>query len=368
MKYQADMCGVPERDRSREVIITIWVLFTLVVVCVFCRFLARSNRLFNGPGYSWDDWMIAIAMPCLLAGNTMSDIMARRGLGHDIWMLEPDQIEDILMLFWTNQFTYIAMLLFTKISILLLYLRVFPHHAVGPWFHKTVYILIGLMSAYAISMWFAIAFECNPISYAWTSWRDEPGGYCVDLLALIYSCAALNIVFDFLVFALPIPQVWKLQLNMRAKVAVSLTFLVGLFATICSIVRLQYLVKWGHSENPSWDYVDLTIWSLVEGNAVVICACMPPMANLFKKFFAQATTYFSSRSKGGSDYYNKSSGSANHNMDRLGPPDGGIKKMETTTVAYDRAPSERSGDDEVELMAKGKDPRWEADEMPRRFV
>lgn len=259
------------------------------------------------------------------------------------------------------------MLLFTKVSILLLYLRIFPSHIVSPWFRLSVLILIALMFAYGISMWFAIVFTCTPIDYAWHNWKGEGNGTCIDTLALIYSCAALNIVLDLLVFALPIPQVWQLQLNKRAKVGVCATFLVGLFATICSIVRLQYLVKWGNSPNPSWDYVDLTIWSLIEGNVVVICACMPPMSNLIRRFWHKSSSYFS-RSKG-TDYYSKSGHSAGHEMEMGQDPRAKktIAKTETTTVAYDdRAPSERT--DEVELVVKGHDPRWHPDEVPRRFL
>lgn len=68
------MCGAPIRDRHHEPIVTAWTLFAFALVCVIARFFARSNRLFNGPGYGWDDWFVLIDMPILLAGNTMTHI------------------------------------------------------------------------------------------------------------------------------------------------------------------------------------------------------------------------------------------------------------------------------------------------------
>ncbi|KAI7348839.1 hypothetical protein KC320_g6410 [Hortaea werneckii] len=210
------------------------------------------------------------------------DQMTRIGLGKDTWMLEPQHITDVLYMFFVLEFVYIGILVVTKISILLLYLRIFPS-TVSTWFRVTIWIVIGLCSAYCLAMWFSILFECDPIGYNWTRWDGEHEGSCINARALIYSSSTINIVLDLMVFFLPFPKLIKLEVSGRKKVGICLTFVLGLFVTICSAVRLQYLVRWGDSKNPTWDYNPIAIWSAVEGDVSIICCCLPAMAGPIKK-------------------------------------------------------------------------------------
>jgi hypothetical protein len=57
--------------------------------------------------------------------------------------------------------------------------------------------------------------------------------------------------------------------------------------TACSAVRLTTLVKWAKSGDPTYDYSNVAIWSLIETMAAVICACMPGMAGLMRRIFAR---------------------------------------------------------------------------------
>jgi hypothetical protein len=74
------------------------------------------------------------------------------------------------------------------------------------------------------------------------------------------------------------------------------TFLVGLFVTICSVIRLKSLIGWTKSSNPTMEYANLAVWSLVELDVGVICACMPGMAGLFRRLRKNSTEYLRSRS------------------------------------------------------------------------
>lgn len=270
-------------------------------------------------------------------------------------------------LFYANEIVYVGVVALTKISILLLYLRISPRATTSQWFRNTCYILIALISSYAISMWFSIICQCTPIDYFWTQWDRMHKGKCININALIFTNSAINILYDLLVFFLPFPKIWELHLSGRKKFAVSMNFLVGLFTTICSIVRLQYLVKWGNSTNPTWDYTELTTWSLVEGNITVVCACLPPMANLMKKWWKKTGSYVSSRNK--SRGYSKGSAASQSVSDRrsgVKTSKKSISKTATTVIRYDdRAPS--ANGDEVELVSKITDPAWDSGQ-PQQFV
>lgn len=81
----------------------------------------------------------------------------------------------------------------------------------------------------------------------------------------------------------------KLETDWKTKIGVILTFMLGLFVTICSIVRLKFLAGWSSSTNPTYDYANLALWSLIELNAGVICACLPGMASLFRRIKKERT-------------------------------------------------------------------------------
>lgn len=82
---------------------------------------------------------------------------------------------------------------------------------------------------------------------------------------------------------------------MKKKIGIICTFLVGLFVTICSAIRLRALIGWNKSTNPTMDYANLAAWSLVELDVGVICACMPGMAGLFRRLKKQSSDYIRSR-------------------------------------------------------------------------
>jgi hypothetical protein len=74
-------------------------------------------------------------------------------------------------------------------------------------------------------------------------------------------------------------------MNFRKKLAVGSMFAVGVFVTVCSIIRLGTALKWGKSINPTYDYKNLAVWSLIEIDTGVICACMPGIANLMRRIW-----------------------------------------------------------------------------------
>lgn len=55
--------------------------------------------------------------------------------------------------------------------------------------------------------------------------------------------------------------------------------------TVVSIVRLQSLVNFSNSSNPTWDNLLVSQWSTIEVNVGIICACMPTLRLILLKIF-----------------------------------------------------------------------------------
>lgn len=52
-----------------------------------------------------------------------------------------------------------------------------------------------------------------------------------------------------------------------------------------SILRLQSLIDFASSNNPTWDHWDLTNWSAIEINVGIMCACLPSLRLLLVRMF-----------------------------------------------------------------------------------
>lgn len=162
--------------------------------------------------------------------------------------------------------------------------------------------MIGALIVYGVALCIYFSLECQPVSYFWKQWDGEHEGQCNNIRLATYVGSAINICFDLVVFFLPVPKLMKLQVrDTRRKVGVVLTFLVGLFVTLCSIIRLKYLAQIGQYTNATYHYNDIGLWSGLEGDVGVICACMPSIAGPILYFFRETVAKkLSSASKSGS--------------------------------------------------------------------
>lgn len=136
--------------------------------------------------------------------------------------------------------------------------------------------------------------------------------------------------------------------------------------TACSIARLRFLSSWASSPNPSYDYGDLAVWSLIELYAGVICACLPGMASLFRRIRNQHSERKKSslgNSLGGSRGFTAMSSSQSQTGTKSFSGGGGgdckneAAIMKTTSVSVAYFPRDAAGDaqsDEVELMERNE--------------
>ena len=66
---------------------------------------------------------------------------------------------------------------------------------------------------------------CQPVKF---NWDRTVSGSCGNLGTAEMAAAAINMVLDVLIVLLPLPVVWKLQMPTQKKLAVTVTFALGL--------------------------------------------------------------------------------------------------------------------------------------------
>lgn len=189
-------------------------------------------------------------------------------------------------MFYLGELFYNAIIMLTKVSLVFLYLRIWSKDSASKAFRVSCWTIIGLLNAIWITGALVIIFQCTPINYTWLRITGTVTGTCIHIEPFTYAYGAINIATDVLVFILPIHGLLKLKISWQKKFGLCSVFLVGFLVTICSIVRLQYLVRLSDSINISWDFQYIGMWSLVEANCSVVCCCMPAMAGLVQRVWS----------------------------------------------------------------------------------
>ncbi|TWU74313.1 hypothetical protein ED733_005756 [Metarhizium rileyi] len=119
-------------------------------------------------------------------------------------------------------------------------------------------------------------FQCSPVSRYWTQYVDRnASGYCININSFASIHGAFKIAIDVWMIVLSLSQIQRLELHWKKRVGVTFMFLLGTFVTVVSILRLQSLVNFANSTNPTWDNWIVGWWSTIEVNVGMICTCLP---------------------------------------------------------------------------------------------
>ncbi|EME82506.1 uncharacterized protein MYCFIDRAFT_154994, partial [Pseudocercospora fijiensis CIRAD86] len=290
------MCGRPIRDTRRTIQISATTYQTTEAVAYLLRIASKIHVQWPWNGRAkiftqlwWDDVVITAALLMSLGEASLARPISSPGLGQDIWTLLPHQVDRFAKMFFYGELFYIIGLSTVKISICLSYLRFFA----SPRFRKLVFVVILLNLLYMLGFTIPTIFQCTPVSYWWKEWDHARKGHCIAktkrrLQGLVWTSAGFNILLDMIVLGMPVPLVWKMELNTRKKILVIFMFTCGLFITAISILRLHSLVKFGDTMNPTWDYRWMARWSTIELAGMVVCACMPGIRNFIRRLWPEA--------------------------------------------------------------------------------
>ncbi|KAJ0335251.1 hypothetical protein COL922a_009516 [Colletotrichum nupharicola] len=202
--------------------------------------------------------------------------LASKAMKLSVWGAD-DTVIMIAFLLYVLEFYYIG-LASIKASILFLFLKIFPDNR----FRKILWLMQGLNLLVGLSFIILCFCECQPINFFWNGWDGEHEGTCLDLNRVGLGHVALNITLDIVMLLLPITQLYKLQMDRKKKLGVMAMFLVGIFLTIVSILRIKTLTAFATSLNTTSDSVAVVLWAYVELGVGVVVACLPNVRQLLK--------------------------------------------------------------------------------------
>jgi len=201
----------------------------------------------------------------------------------------------------------------TKTSILIFYLRMSRN--TQKILRIASYVTLGVVNIAGVVLTFLNAFQCSPVSAAYDPTKSNQK--CISIVTLYLCSAPVNIITDLAILVLPIPVLTGMRLPQRQKTILILTFALGVFVTIVDVVRIYYLQqavdtqaiaqsRLGTGIDFAWTASTALMWSAVEVNVGIICACIPTLKPLVKRILPSMIT---DRSRSGSGSNIEKSGS-----------------------------------------------------------
>ncbi|KAK7458393.1 integral membrane protein [Colletotrichum acutatum] len=325
-------CGFPYSDQTSNIHLISGVVTAIGVIFILMRMATKIAKL---SAWGADDTVILVAFALFIGFFVELFYFVKAGLGKDIWTLHDYEITYFLKLLFVLEFFYIIGLGVVKASILFFFLKIFPDRGFRRilWFMQILNMLVVL--SYVI-LCFA---QCQPFSHFWNGWDGAHEGHCVDLNRIGLSHVSLNITLDIIMLILPITQIYKLQLNRKKKIGVMAMFLVGVFLTIVSILRIKTLIAFATSLNTTADSVAVVLWAYVELGVGIVVACMPNVWQLLKtlppKVIQLSTTLASNISHSGT----RTRPSSQIFLDKQSPTKQSFTESSSTQVASASSPS-----------------------------
>ncbi|KUI59730.1 hypothetical protein VP1G_06966 [Cytospora mali] len=294
----------------RSVLIGTSVLFIILpIAAVGLRFYSRS--IINAR-LGIDDW-ITIPSMLICIGLAVNQIVATTlgGLGTHQQLVDGQLAHtDQLYTYEKTKYTYQVLgtigLCVIKLSVLFFYRRIFTVRA----FRILNNCFIGLTIAWGVAFTFTVAFQCYPVSTFWNKFESEYAGHCVVVQKLYLAVALSDMLLDIIIFVLPIPHLYSLQMPLRRKLAVGAIFFLGSIVVACGITRV-IIFEWVISfmtVNPmlwvtdtTWYSSGVLFWHLTENVVGLVGCCLPTYRPFFKKHLSMIRLSKSGSSSNTSD-------------------------------------------------------------------
>ncbi|KAK3377577.1 hypothetical protein B0H63DRAFT_435777 [Podospora didyma] len=258
----------PRESYQVNIIACASITWFLGATFVALRFYTRGRLLHN---LGAEDWFILVAL--VFSGATCAGMIeqATYGLGKHALDVHPAVMMVMARAGWYTILWYMLALLFTKVSILLLYIRILSYqHA-----RYAVYAIMSVV-VFANGVWTlaTVVTACIPLQAFWNP-AGTPGASCRPT-SYWYANTGLHIGTDVLLYILPLPIIINLQVKTRQKVAL-----------VCaiSVVRLWELVEENTRADFTFDNVSISYLTCIEINAAIACACCMTLKPLVSRVF-----------------------------------------------------------------------------------
>ncbi|KAL5362334.1 hypothetical protein BJX96DRAFT_177061 [Aspergillus floccosus] len=262
-----------------------------LAISTFCVGMRLYTKLLITKSPGWEDFSCVLAWLGLIVYAIVTFEADRHGNGYHQWEVNATDLQEFSKLANVSQIIYGPIIFVTKLSIFLLYLRIFAPSTKSKT-HIFIQVLIWVNLLFYTANTIVKIFECTPRSKIWD--RDIPG-LCININSLIMTAAVFNVLSDFLILLLPIVCVGRLQMKLSKKLATSAVFAAGAFGCVSSIMRLVASVSNESMHDKTFDWFPEFLWTTAEITSGIVASCLPAVPSVFRLFFQKTRTMLSER-------------------------------------------------------------------------
>ncbi|KAI2765745.1 hypothetical protein DTO012A8_9035 [Penicillium roqueforti] len=266
----------PEIEAASQyrLILGVCLSLTILMVCtvslrLFLR--ARASR------WAAADYVMVVSMAFSVIYSALCISQSRYGLGLPLKQRPAANYSTYTKINYAGRPFYQIGIAGFKASLCLSYLRLISGTS-KRLYRIVIWIVIAASTLGHIAGALSLLFNCTPIR---RSWNAHVPGTCLPVGGLFYGLAIYTIITDVTIIVLPIPLLLSLNIKTAQKAGVVCLFLLGLFTTVCSIMRLTQIQRVAFGDGNS---TMLVLWGTIEFNVGNIVTCIPYLAPLLKGF------------------------------------------------------------------------------------
>ncbi|KAH3401831.1 hypothetical protein ACP6JB_001910 [Aspergillus fumigatus] len=225
------------------------MVFGMIFSIIYNALCIARKRSPSGPYKSM------IHDPCLQLQKAVMDWGYR-------WLCGQSQTSPLLQLNYAGRPFYQLGIAGFKAALCINYLHLLAKTS-KRFYRMLVWGVILLTTLGHVAGTLVLILNCKPIERAW---NQTIPGKCLPVGPTFYGLAAFTIISDVSVIFLPIPLLLQLNVKPAQKAGVVCLFLLGLFTTICSILRLTQINRVVAIDG---DSTMLVLWGTIEFNVGV---------------------------------------------------------------------------------------------------
>ncbi|KAI4160081.1 MAG: hypothetical protein LQ342_006032 [Letrouitia transgressa] len=273
--------GNEHLDEISDYRLIVGVCIALAVVMIFTVGLRGYTRFFVLHSLGIDDYIVLFSAICAIVYSGLCIGQSAWGLGLPIKLRPKPNLNQYSIINFAGRPFYMFGILGFKVALCFAYLRILKASP-NPRYKALIFVvMVGAILGHVAGT-FILFFQCSPVR---KSWRPLTPGKCLPNDATFYGLAAVSILFDVIIFVLPIPLLLKLSINIKKKIALICIFALGLLTTVCSVMRMVQILTIARTGNSTM----LVLWGVIELNVGIILTCIPTLGPLFPCFHGSST-------------------------------------------------------------------------------
>ncbi|KAJ5324197.1 hypothetical protein N7476_002797 [Penicillium atrosanguineum] len=263
-------------DESRAPLVQ-GVMWTMAVVALVIVMMRLYVRVAMRHVFGWDDFIIIIAICCLVAYAAVCHVASTIGLGRHLAFVEenPENLINVALLCDIGESLAIMACTLGKTSFAVTLLRI----VVQRWMIALLWFVIVTMNVINILAALFVFLQCKDPRHLWNPAIPSkcwPDSVFTDFSLFVGGLCSCTITMD---------DCLEFANEKKEKIGVAFAMSLGVFAGAASIVKTTYLVALSAKADFTWELAPLLWWAAVEDGLAITAASIPALKPLLVKMF-----------------------------------------------------------------------------------